>query len=171
MKNTILIRPAEAEDAEAILKYLNQAGGETDNLLFGKEGVPYTVEQEMELIREMKSSPISQMFIAVSSDQVAGIASIRGFRPKRIAHRSEIGLSVLRKFWGQGIGSALLTEMISFARSSDVEIISLEVRSDNERAIRLYEKFGFEKFGTYHKFFKINGQYHDAEYMNLYLKK
>lgn len=169
MEKNFVIRSAEPEDAKAILKYLNQAGGETDNLLFGEEGVPFSVEQEEELIREMKSSPISQMFIALLKDQVIGIASIRGSRPKRIAHRSEIGLSVLKDYWGLGIGSKLMDEMISFARSADIEIITLEVRSDNHRAIQLYEKYGFKKFGTYHGFFKIKGQYHDAEYMNLYL--
>lgn len=171
MDKDFIIRPAEPGDAEKMLSYLNQAGGETDNLLFGKEGVPITVQQEEDLIREMNSSPNSQMFIAYSNGQIIGIASIRGSRPRRIAHRGEIGLSVLKDFWGLGIGSKLMDELISFARSKDIEIITLEVRSDNDRAIRLYEKFGFEKFGTYRQFFKIEGHYHDAEYMNLYLKR
>jgi RimJ/RimL family protein N-acetyltransferase len=45
----------------------------------------------------------------------------------------------------------------------------LEVRSDNQKAIHLYEKMGFKKWGTYERFFKIEKQYCDAEYMNLYL--
>lgn len=170
METQIAIRLAKREDAEAVLKYLNQAGGETDNLLFGKEGVPFTREQEEELIEETNSSPKSRMYIAAIGEQVVGIASIRGARPKRIAHQSEIGLSVLKEYWGIGIGRRLMDEMISFAQSVEIEIITLEVKTDNERAIRLYEKYGFEKFGTYRGFFKIDGRYYDADFMNLYLK-
>ena len=49
------------------------------------------------------------------------------------------------------------------------ESVELEVRSDNERAIALYKKFGFEKVGRNEKFFKINGEFFAADYMNLYL--
>lgn len=55
-------------------------------------------------------------------------------------------------------------------KSTDAaEIISLEVRSDNERAIKLYKKFGFEKIGIYKGFFKIDEEYIDFELMNLYM--
>ncbi len=46
MQTNVVIRPAKRGDAKAVLKYLNQAGGETDNLLFGKEGVTFTEQQE-----------------------------------------------------------------------------------------------------------------------------
>ena len=49
------------------------------------------------------------------------------------------------------------------------EIIFLEVRSDNEQAIALYKKFGFEKIGEFKGFFKINGKNIDFHLMNLYL--
>ncbi len=51
------------------------------------------------------------------------------------------------------------------------EILSLEVRSDNVRAIRLYEKYGFQKIGQFKGFFKINGEYVDFDLMNLELTK
>ncbi len=169
MQTNVVIRPAKRGDAKAVLKYLNQVGGETDNLLFGKEGVTFTEQQEEALIDEINSSPNGRMFIAHLDGQVIGIASIRGARPKRIAHQAEIGLSVLKDYWGMGIGRGLMDELITFARSVGTEIITLEVRTDNDRAITLYERYGFEKFGTYRRFFKIDGHYYDAYYMNLYL--
>ena len=85
-------------------------------------------------------------------------------------HRGEFGVSVLKCEWGQGIGSMLLEAIIDFAKNvAHAEIISLEVRSDNERAIKLYEKYGFEKIGCFKGFFKIEGEYVDFDLMNLYL--
>lgn len=44
--------------------------------------------------------------------------------------------------------------MIEHARAQRIEIIELEVRSDNERAIRLYQKYGFAKIGAYQSFLR-----------------
>ena len=63
-----------------------------------------------------------------------------------------------------------MQKIITFAKeSAGAEVISLEVKSDNMRAIALYERFGFERLGTYKKFFKVGDRYFDAELMNLYL--
>lgn len=60
--------------------------------------------------------------------------------------------------------------VIDFAKNTaHVEIISLEVKSDNVRAIELYKKFGFENTGHFKGFLKIDGKYADFELMNLYL--
>jgi len=43
------------------------------------------------------------------------------------------------------------------------------VRSDNASALSLYEKLGFERIGTYRRFFRIGETDYDAELLNLYL--
>ena len=48
---TLILREPDAEDAEAIIEYLNIIGGETDNLLFGRGELNLTVEQEAEYIK------------------------------------------------------------------------------------------------------------------------
>ncbi len=47
----------------------------------------------------------------------------------------------------QGIGSALIMELIGRARTEDAEFLTLEVRRSNPAAIELYEKHGFEEAG------------------------
>jgi len=47
---SISIEKAAPCDAALILEYLKQVGGETDNLTFGSEGLPFSVESEMEFI-------------------------------------------------------------------------------------------------------------------------
>lgn len=73
--------------------------------------------------------------------------------------------------WGQGIATMLIQRLIDFAKNqAKVELISLEVRSDNVAAIHLYEKFGFQKYGTFPGFLKINGKWIDADCMVLSLR-
>ena len=47
----IKIQRALPEDAQALLDYIRIIGGESDNLSFGAEGLPFTVEQEADFIR------------------------------------------------------------------------------------------------------------------------
>ena len=42
----IVIREATENDAEQLIEYTKIIGGETDNLTYGAEGLPITVEQE-----------------------------------------------------------------------------------------------------------------------------
>ena len=63
-----------------------------------------------------------------------------------------------------------MEKIIDFAKNvAKTETISLEVRSDNERAIALYKKFGFETVGTFHGFMKINGEDVSCDIMRLAL--
>ena len=64
--------------------------------------------------------------------------------------------------------SRLMETVIDFAEKSGIEIIELAVRSDNERAIRLYKKHGFQEIGVYKSYFKIDEKYVDFKLMNLY---
>ena len=59
--------------------------------------------------------------------------------------------------------------ILAFARENGFEQLNLEVRSDNLRAIRLYEKYGFRKLYVFPGFFKIDGKYIDFDLMNLEL--
>ncbi|MBQ6357175.1 MAG: GNAT family N-acetyltransferase [Solobacterium sp.] len=58
--------------------------------------------------------------------------------------------------------------LIRFARdTAGVDQITLDVRSDNDRAIRLYRKFGFEKTGVFPGYVKINDELFDCDLMVL----
>lgn len=87
-----------------------------------------------------------------------------------MSHRAELGISVLKRYWNNGIGSALMEKIIDYAKQHDIEIINLEVRSDNMSAIHLYEKYGYKKTGTIPAFFKINKEYVDFDIMSLDLR-
>lgn len=168
---SILYRTAAPSDAAALLEYLRTVGGETDNLTFGAAGIPLTVEQEEAMLARRANSAHSRFFLALDGEKIVGNACVDGSDNPRLGHRRNLAITVLRDYWGRGIGTGLMTRMISFARESGAEVLSLEVRSDNERAKALYRKFGFQAFGTFPKYFRIGGQYYDVDCMTLDLSE
>lgn len=166
----ILIEKARPADAAEMLEYLKTIGGETDNLSFGAEGLPITAADEEAYLRSLEDSTHSVIFVARKDGKIVGDASFSSSPRERLKHRGALGICVLREAWGNGIATMLMKEIIRFAReTAHAEIIQLEVRSDNARAIRLYEKFGFVKIGQFHGLLKINGELIDFDLMNLYL--
>lgn len=165
----IIYREAQPSDASALLEYLKTVGGESDNLTFGAEGIPLTAEQEARILENLQKQERSIMMLAFDGNEIVGNAAIEGTRHPRFGHRRNLAITVRKSHWGWGIGSGLMERLIAFCRDTGAEIISLEVRSDNDRAKHLYEKFGFRKFGTCERFFKIDGVYYDADYMTLNL--
>ncbi len=165
----IQIKNALPSDALSILNYLKQVGSETDNLTFGAEGVPFSEKEEAEYIARFEGSKDNVMLLAKTEEKIIGIATLSRFG-NRMSHRGEFGISVLKEYWNKKIGSALLKEIIDFAKENSFEIIDLNVRSDNYAAIHLYEKFGFEKICTYPNFFKIKNVSIDFDFMRLSIK-
>lgn len=165
----ITYRTAVPSDAAQLLEYLKQVGGETDNLTFGAAGIPFTVEQEAALLGRIADSPHSRFFLALDGERIVGNACVDGSANARMRHRRNLAITVLRDYWGRGIGTGLMERMLAFARESGAELASLEVRSDNARAKALYRRFGFVSYGTFPKFFKIDGKYFDVDCMTLEL--
>ena len=165
----IKIQRALPEDAQALLDYLRRIGGESDNLSFGAEGLPFTVEQEADFIRSHQGESKSILLVVKDGDVIVGNGSL-DVLPRRMSHRAELGISVIRDYWGKGIGSMLMNEMIAHAQKVGLDGISLEVRTDNTRAISLYRKFGFEKIATYPGYMKIDDTLADMDMMYLKLQ-
>ena len=63
-------RTAAASDAAQLLDYLRAVGGETDNLTFGADGIPFTIEQEAALLEQIAANPVSRFFLALDGDKI-----------------------------------------------------------------------------------------------------
>ncbi|MBQ7616240.1 MAG: GNAT family N-acetyltransferase [Butyrivibrio sp.] len=165
----IIIREAMPDDAEKIIAYTKRIGGESDNLTYGAEGLPMTVDKEIGFLNSMKENEHSVFYSAWSGSDLVGTANLSGM-PRRMSHRAELGISVLKSEWNKGIGALLMQHIIDYAKAHGIEIINLEVRSDNQAAIHLYEKFGFINTGKIPAFFKIGNEYVDFDIMSLDLR-
>ena len=162
----IQIKRAACEDAAELLACLKQMGAETDNLTFGAEGLPFSVEDEAAYIRSMENSCDQIMLVAKDNGKIVGNAALSRL-PRRMKHRGDFCISILKAYWNKGIGSQLLSAIIQFAKENSFEVLDLQVRSDNLPAIHLYEKFGFVKIGTHPCFFKIGDDEISFDYMCL----
>ncbi|MEU3906161.1 ribosomal protein S18-alanine N-acetyltransferase [Streptomyces goshikiensis] len=56
-------------------------------------------------------------------------------------------IAAARDQWGTGLGARLLTDLLRAATAFECAEVLLEVRVDNARAQKLYERFGFEPIG------------------------
>lgn len=162
----ITIREASKEDARSIIELSKVLGAETDHLSFGAEGLSVSVEKEASYINSIANSQKNIFLLAFLDNELVGNATFTVFYKKRMTHRGEIGIGIKKSAWGLGIGSMLMEKLLDFAfNKAHTEIISLEVRSDNKRAIHLYEKYGFQKVGCFKGYFKINGAFIDFDIM------
>ena len=150
----IVYREIEAADADAMIEFLTAVGAETDNLSFSRDSLKLTKDSEERFIKRFKSNSKNMMLVAECNGEILGNASIEREKTARYSHRAELSIVVKQKFWGQGIGTRLMEMLVDFAKKSCAEILYLEVRCDNERALNLYRKFGFETIGIYNNFSK-----------------
>ena len=102
-------------------------------------------------------------------NKIVGICSIEGINKIRIKHRVDLAITVLKNYWGNGIGVALINYTIDYCKMNSIKKIELTVRVDNERALKLYKKFGFEIEGEVKNFIYLNGNYYNCYFMGLLL--
>ena len=165
MNNTYTIREAIPDDAEKMILYLNQVGGESDNLLYGENEFIVPVEGVKRKLAISKESENSIVLIAIENEQIIARAELEGYYAARIRHRAKFSISVKKEYWNQGIGTEMIKRIIDQAKTMKIRIIELEVITDNLRAISLYHKMGFTDIGIYKNYFFVNGLFKDAVIM------
>jgi len=161
--NKILnIREATPDDASEILEVLKKIGSESDNLVIDKNGVPLTIEEEKKYLENNLKSLTNKTFIGIVDKKIVATSGITGSSRDRIKHNVVLGMSILKDFWNQGIGSYLMQHIVVYCQMSKViRNITLEVRADNLAAIHIYEKAGFKYVGKFKDKMCIDGKYFD----------
>lgn len=165
----LIIRELNPDDAEEVLKYTSSVGSETDFLTFGSEGVSYTIDQEKIFLRNTQETKRNYMIGGFLDDRLVSVVNIASSQKDRLSHKSDIGISVLKEFWNMGVGSSMMEFIISLCRKDNFRKIDLLVNEENERAIKLYEKYGFIKEGLLSRDIQIDGVFYSSYHMGLKL--
>ena len=164
----IRIRHPTADDAPAFLAYLRAVGAESDFLTFGAEGPPISEAEERAFLASVGKLDNAFMVIAEWNGGIVGSLGFKGGNRLRTRHVGEFGITVARVCQGVGLGRRLLELLIAWARTSGVvRKINLLVRTDNARAMALYESLGFEIEGRHRRDMMVDGEFHDAYFMGL----
>lgn len=169
--NIYTLRSPEDKDAKTMLELFVKQTEETDNGISYPEEVLLTVEQEAAFIKMVEETERNLFIAAYDGERQIGNAMLECVNErKKTRHRANFAISILKDYWGQGIGRKLMEEIIEVAKEAEYEQIELEVVATNERAIRLYESFGFELCGKHPRGFKLkDGTYVDMLLMTLML--
>lgn len=144
----LLVRNAVASDARALRDIMQRTHAETDYLLSYPDEQSADDEQEARSLVETERSDNEVELVAIVDGWIvgsAGIAAVGGRR--KVVHRARFGISVLKEHWGMGIGRVLMEASIDCARQAGYTQLELEVVADNQRAVSLYRRAGFEEYG------------------------
>lgn len=138
----ILIRAAEPEDVPALAEVWAQP-----QAIRGTLQRPF-VSVEERRSRFQASEPGRLLLVAEIGGKVVGSAGlVRQASPRR-AHAADVGVTVHDAYAGRGVGGALVGALVEQADLwLNLSRLELVVYCDNARAIRLYERFGFEREG------------------------
>jgi len=98
-------------------------------------------------------------FVAISNGTVIGWCDITSLSRPIFAHSGTLGIGVLAPYRGKGIGEALMSQAIEKAKTRGLTRIELTVRENNESAIALYKKLGFEFEGRHINAVRIGYEY------------
>jgi len=163
-----LLRSPTGEDAEGMIAYLRQTSGETPYMARYEDEVTMTADEEGKFLSEILDDPKRIMIAAFTAGRLVANAGLsRVSLREKHNHRAEFGISIIMEYWNRGLGSALLSAIIESAKKSGYEQLELDVVTENDRAVALYKKFGFETYGTRERSFKLRDESYTSEYLML----
>ncbi len=101
--------------------------------------------------------------VALHQGTLIGHMGLEQFSRVRRSHAGSFGMGVLPAWQGKGVGSKLLATALDIADNwMNLQRVELSVYADNEAAIGLYRKFGFETEGLFRDYAVRDGRLVDT---------
>jgi ribosomal protein S18 acetylase RimI-like enzyme len=126
-------------------------------------------QDEQGLLRETVAGRLEGSFVAgaYGGDELVGIAGFTRFEGAKLRHRALLwGMYVSPAARGGRVGDALIDFLLTEARTEGIEQMILTVAAENERARRLYQRWGFSAYGTEPRAIKLPDGYLDELLMH-----
>ena len=163
----LTIRRAEADDCSEIAEMFK-----SPKVYSGTLQVPYP-SREYWRRRLTENTDSVYTLVGIINERLVGSVTVVTFpdRPRR-KHVGTIGISVHGDWQGKGVGAELMRAIVDLADNwLNLTRLELEVYADNEAAIHLYERFGFEVEGTLRRHAFRDGEYIDSKVMGRLLNR
>jgi ribosomal-protein-alanine N-acetyltransferase len=107
---------------------------------------------------EMFWSELAQLdthhyLVALAGDRLVGYAGVTAYAGEAYIQTLGVAAAAQRR----GVGTALLTALLTRAEACGARTVGLEVRTDNAAALRLYARHGFAVVGTRRGYYQPSG--------------
>lgn len=97
---------------------------------------------------------------------LAGIGGLTRFTGTKLEHKALLwGMYVREEARGSGLADAIVEALLERARAEGIEMVVLTVAADNNRARRLYQRWGFALYGTEPRAVRVGDAHFDEALM------
>jgi len=165
----VTLRVLRWEDLDALLQFINNLVDEKQG---NKKSTLYT-GFDRKVTREQETEWLAQTLVAIEGEDVINVVADIGGKIiangdvtrggyKDTHHHGHLGLTMISKYRGQGIGRRMIETLVRESRKAGLRTLDTEFLAENETARHAYEKAGFKQAGIIpHKVFR-NGRYFDG---------
>ena len=163
MDADILVERARESDADVVLELHRGVLAEREYFITEPHEFSSSVEQKAAMIRDFRRSPNCAFLVARVHGDLLGFLTVQGGALRRMRHAGKLEIMVARAARGKGVGRALMEACVDWAeKNALLRKLGLNVFADNERAIALYQAFGFEIEGRREREYRMDdGSYRD----------
>lgn len=159
------------KDAESFLKLRIASEIESKGMVFEAGERKTTIEEVKRAVSTFSKDSTIGIFGIRKDGDLAAFLIINGMSAVRVRKsRTIAAMAVLKKYWGQGMGKALLDFSKDFAKKKKIHYLGLEVWADNKRAIKMYKEAGFKIEGRRKEYAFIDGKFIDWIIMGMIIK-
>lgn len=163
----VRLRPIERDDLPRFVEWFGDPEVRHHLAVY----LPFSLAQEERWFENLLERLERRQDVALAIETAEGvhIGSIGLHAINWKDRNAELGIAIGEKaHWGQGYGTDAIRTMLGLAfRELNLHRVVLRVDADNARAIRCYEKAGFQREGTSREAVFREGKYVDQHIMSI----
>ncbi len=164
MNENIIFRNIEKTDTEALWNMMNELDYETKFMLY-EPGERIKNLSRLQGTVDNAVDGNDLCFIAMNENEIVGYIVAQVGALKRIRHSAYIVVGIREKYRHRGIGTKFFKKLNKWAEENNILRLELTVICNNEIALNLYKKNGFQIEGIKRKSMYVDGEYVDEYYM------
>jgi phosphinothricin acetyltransferase len=159
----VLVGPGTEDDLPGIVEILNYTIMNSNATLATQ---PVSVAERRKWLERFSATGPYQLLVARRGSQVLGYAASQPYRDHEgFRETVEVSIALHVASRGQGVGTALYTELFRCLEGEPVHVALAGIVLPNDASIALHRKLGFTEVGTFHEYAVKNGEYLSSIWM------